>query len=312
MPYIGKWVPAIVALAYVMRIERCDRATAIGQIETAARDGALRWVRGSSSSWDWRAEVSRRDLKKIWPDIADDSNSAAKGDEARPPASPCNTRESIEAVVKWHGQAIPAPADVRRLREVLACLKQVALDAIRARDAASAPADIVEDRCSQAATDIEGELVTWLARGQLQAFLETAIGLERLPYASYWSHADGGATLQAKQVLARGVAASPANPGFAGTVMVGIGEFRALAKDYLTRRGLADHRAQQEGIAESESAPRRIEIPTKRKAVAAWLDERYPDGIPAGTTAKHIARQFEAETGVRVDAKTVGRALGRP
>jgi transposase len=94
--------------------------------------------------------------------------------------------------------------------------------------------------------------------------------------------------------------------------MVGIGEFRALAKDYLTRRGLADHRAQQEGIAESESAPRRIEIPTKRKAVAAWLDERYPDGIPAGTTAKHIARQFEAETGVRVDAKTVGRALGRP
>jgi hypothetical protein len=192
MPYIGKWVPAIVALAYVMRIERCDRATAIGQIETAARDGALRWVRGSSSSWDWRAEVSRRDLKKIWPDIADDSNSAAKGDEARPPASPCNTRESIEAVVKWHGQAIPAPADVRRLREVLACLKQVALDAIRARDAASAPADIVEDRCSQAATDIEGELVTWLARGQLQAFLETAIGLERLPYASYWSHADGG------------------------------------------------------------------------------------------------------------------------
>jgi hypothetical protein len=45
MPYVRQRVPAVVAVAYVMRSDRCDRAVAMRQIEAAALDGALRWVR---------------------------------------------------------------------------------------------------------------------------------------------------------------------------------------------------------------------------------------------------------------------------
>jgi len=241
MPYVGKWIPAIVAIAYVTRVEKCDRATAIRQIETAVRDGALRWVRDRSSRWDWDAEVLRRDVKRLWPAVAGDTNSVATVDEARVPSSRASdVRKDVEAAAQLRDQPLPASAECQRLREALAALKQATFAAIRAGDAANAPADIVEDKCSQAATDIEGEIVTWLGRGQLQAFLETAMGLERLPSGSYWSHADGAATAQAKQVLAKDVATSPANTGLAGTVMVGIAEFRALAEDYLAVRGLAE------------------------------------------------------------------------
>jgi hypothetical protein len=55
----------------------------------------------------------------------------------------------------------------------------------------------------------------------------------------------------------------------------------------------------------------KIEIQSKREAVAAWIANRYPGGIPPGTTMKEISRRFEAETSVRVAEKTVSRALGR-
>jgi hypothetical protein len=43
MPYISKWVSAIAAIAHVMRIEKCESAAAMRQIETAAFDRVLRF-----------------------------------------------------------------------------------------------------------------------------------------------------------------------------------------------------------------------------------------------------------------------------
>jgi hypothetical protein len=69
-------------------------------------------------------------------------------------------------------------------------------------------------------------------------------------------------------------------------------------------------RADQEKAAESKPAPRRIAKQTKRDAVASWLAQRYPAGIPPGMSQKEIALQFEREKKVRVDTRTVRRALG--
>jgi hypothetical protein len=57
MPYIGKWIPALFAIAHVMRADGSDRAAATRQIEAAVRDGALRWVNRGSNQWAWDAEV---------------------------------------------------------------------------------------------------------------------------------------------------------------------------------------------------------------------------------------------------------------
>jgi hypothetical protein len=63
-------------------------------------------------------------------------------------------------------------------------------------------------------------------------------------------------------------------------------------------------------ITKARSATRHIVVQTKCDAVASFLAERYPDGIPPGMTQKEIARQFELEKKVRVDPRTVRRALG--
>jgi hypothetical protein len=68
--------------------------------------------------------------------------------------------------------------------------------------------------------------------------------------------------------------------------------------------------AQQRTVAEVEASPRRVRRSTKRDAVASWIADRYPGGIPADISQKEIARQFEAETKVQVDVRTVRRALG--
>jgi hypothetical protein len=51
---------------------------------------------------------------------------------------------------------------------------------------------------------------------------------------------------------------------------------------------------------------------SKREAVETWLAKQYPDGsVPAGTTAKALARAFGQETSITVDERTMRRALGR-
>jgi hypothetical protein len=51
--------------------------------------------------------------------------------------------------------------------------------------------------------------------------------------------------------------------------------------------------------------------PDLREAVASFIHESYPTGIPPGVTYKKIARDFEAATGVPTSVRTVGRAQGR-
>jgi hypothetical protein len=49
---------------------------------------------------------------------------------------------------------------------------------------------------------------------------------------------------------------------------------------------------------------------TKREAVATFISEKYPSGKPAGVTYREIAREFERSRGLRVDPRTISRALG--
>jgi len=50
---------------------------------------------------------------------------------------------------------------------------------------------------------------------------------------------------------------------------------------------------------------------TKRAAFVGWMTKRYPRGIPPGTTAKMLAKEFSQDTRVVVNERTVRRALGR-
>ena len=56
-------------------------------------------------------------------------------------------------------------------------------------------------------------------------------------------------------------------------------------------------------------APKRP--PPKQRAVKEWVLEQYPRGIPAGVTVKVIERDFERDTGIPVNERTVRRALGK-
>jgi len=49
---------------------------------------------------------------------------------------------------------------------------------------------------------------------------------------------------------------------------------------------------------------------TKREAVAIFIKEKYPGGLPAGITYQAIALEFERVRKVPVDPRTVSRALG--
>ena len=49
-----------------------------------------------------------------------------------------------------------------------------------------------------------------------------------------------------------------------------------------------------------------------RDAVRAYIDKRYPDGVPANVTMKMIAKEFESsDGGFKVHERTVRRAMGR-
>jgi hypothetical protein len=49
----------------------------------------------------------------------------------------------------------------------------------------------------------------------------------------------------------------------------------------------------------------------KQRAFKDWIAEKYPKGIPPGTTAKSLARDFENDKDVAISDRTVRRALGR-
>jgi hypothetical protein len=66
-----------------------------------------------------------------------------------------------------------------------------------------------------------------------------------------------------------------------------------------------------EPTATAETTPCRVQIATKRDKLSSWIAEQYPQGIPAGTTAKAIAQEFRGATNISVGERTVRRALGR-
>jgi hypothetical protein len=50
---------------------------------------------------------------------------------------------------------------------------------------------------------------------------------------------------------------------------------------------------------------------TKPEAVKSFIDEKYPDGIPAGVTMKDLARMVKEEKNITLSTRSVSRGLGR-
>jgi hypothetical protein len=299
MPYVRQRVPAIMAVAYVMRIDKCDRAAAMRQIEAAALDGALRWVGRGANRWGWDAEVFRTDLLKLWPERPADGTLLAVFEDTTAPAKPSDIRKELEVAADWHDQPLPNTAELQRLTETLAELRQAVTAAVRTREAGEVPADVVEDKCRQASADVDSEVLASLARGQLAALLETHYGVERLPYGSYWASADGGATVQAIRALAEGTAPSNRHSGLAGTVMVRSDDFQVFAAQYLAKRELAEPGARN-------STPHRFKHPVwDLRDVFGWVLDRDPatfgrihtetDWRSAAWAAKFYTTKFRPE-----------------
>ena len=241
MPYVRNRIPAVVAIAYVMRVDKCDRAAAIRQIEAAALDGALRWVRRGSNHWGWDAEVFRTDLQKLWPKRpAEGFLLGSIEDTAAAPQS--NIRGNVQLAAHWHEQPMPDMAQLQRLTEAVAELRETVIAAVRTRDAGEVPADVLQEKLRQESAEIDGEVLASLARGQLAALLETQHGLERLPYGSYWVRSDGAATAQGIRVLAEGTVSSNRHSGLDGTAMVHSDGFRVFAAQYLAKKNFAKPR----------------------------------------------------------------------
>lgn len=228
MPYQNKWIPAAAAAAHVMQVDGCDRLAAMCQIEAAARDGELRWVRGGSNRWGWDAEVLRADLRKLWASPADKQKTPDQELEG--------LKDDLREAAAWHTRPLPKPTELRRATELLAGLKESIRKEIELRDQAELPADLLEHKFSEAAEDIDGEVLAWLGQGRLAAYLETPWGLERLPYGAYWVSPDGGATPLAWRALVEGIAASNRRSGSAGTVKFRDSDFDAFTEAYKATR----------------------------------------------------------------------------
>ena len=68
LPYLPKWAKAKLAVAYVMKIENCNKFEALRQLEAARFDGQLRVVaRYSFDPWREDSLVHTFDLERLWP-----------------------------------------------------------------------------------------------------------------------------------------------------------------------------------------------------------------------------------------------------
>ena len=262
MPYARKWIPAVTAIAQVMRIDGCDRSAAMRQIESAAREGALRWLRGGSNRWDWDAQVFRADLVKLWPPLPDEADPLVnKG------AAALALREELERAQEWHEQLMPDRGDLRRLLEMLEKLRSTAEGEIEARDADRLSFDLLQQKLRQAGDDIHAETIARFGRVELVAFLETSQGLERLPYGLFRLDAGGRESERARRALAEGAAPSNCHPGLSGVIMVHAGEFQAFADEYLK-----EHRS----IEESPPSGRFNHPVWDLRDVIGWVLDRDP------------------------------------
>jgi hypothetical protein len=283
MPYARTWIPAVAAVAHVIRADGCDRSAAMRQIESAVLEGALRWARRGRKRWDWDAEVLQADLVKLWPQPPDEADSVANMEAA---ALAGDLREGLERAREWHDQPVPDRPELRRLLEMLAILRSMAEREIKARDEGQLSSDRLQQELRQAEEDIHAETLSRFGRGQLAAFLETSQGLERLPYGSYWLDAGGRASELARRALTEGAAPSNRHSGLSGAVMVHAGEFQAFADEYLTERG---------STAEPPSAGRFNHPVWDLRDVIGWVLDRDPakfgriHSVEDARSAVHIA-----------------------
>ena len=156
-----------------MRIDGCDRRAAMRQIEAAVRDGALHWVMRGSDRWDWDAEVFRADLLKLWPPKPGKQDCSEKTRRAGciGSGSVDNTvRDDLKEARDWHTEPLPDAAELHRLTELKNSIRQE----IQLHEQDRLAADLLEEKFHQAADDIQGTALAWLAQGQLAAYRNTA------------------------------------------------------------------------------------------------------------------------------------------
>ena len=97
MRHVSNRMTALELLKHVMRVESCDRLSAISQIEDAARINAFRWVRRGSNSWGWDgAEAFRDDVLRLWSE----DKSAAIQDAPTPRRNPGIAAERSETPLR--------------------------------------------------------------------------------------------------------------------------------------------------------------------------------------------------------------------
>jgi hypothetical protein len=115
-------MPAVDAVAHIIRTDGCDKAGAMRQIEAAVRDGVLRWVKEGRNRWDWNAALFRADILNLWPPGLNKQlagqvrwSCCLRRDfsRQRPPWS--NYRAA-----NWHSQSMPDFLELRPLPKLIA------------------------------------------------------------------------------------------------------------------------------------------------------------------------------------------------
>jgi hypothetical protein len=92
----------------------------------------------------------------------------------------------------------------------------------------------------------------------------------------------------------------PSNDNWAKTLTLDCGEFEKWLKGRLQFHKISAHLKRPAGAKR-----------TKRGAVAEFINNNYPNGIPAGISLKDVARKIKNETGLIISDRTLRRAQGR-
>jgi hypothetical protein len=173
--------------------------------------------------------------------------------------------------VAWHEQPLPHDAELRRLNEVSAVFCGSVRQEVRFHQERRVPDHVLEQSCAQATEDARAAALSWLRRGRLAAFLDTAQGLEVLPYGSYWQDAEGSAaTPLGRQALSKGTASSCRHSGLAGKVKVRKTDFDALVAEHMSSRSFA---------VEEPGAARFAHPVWDLRDVFGWVRDRDPGGF---------------------------------
>lgn len=193
---------------------------------------------------------------------------------------------------------LPDPHELQRLTEALAELYDGLRVALRPKIAE--PADVVGRKVRQAQEDAKRELLGFIERGELSAFLETPRSVERLPYTAYWARPDATPTPVAERIFDEGTAPSSKHPGETGIVKVLPDDFRKIAMGFFGPAGPGEMAVQ---VPEDVAARwgwiglhRVVEVIKHAKGDAAWLEVKTAlrlQELPARCIADGVTKDFE-------------------